>query len=114
MRFLLLANMLFELAIGFIMIYQPSLILAADNVLVVSLARSVGFFACIMGVFSGLLLKYSDNKEVLSVGMLVFLMFHAGFAYLQYLNFTTGLAPIQVVIIHGVFATGFLYYFSRN
>ncbi|MBY0424424.1 MAG: hypothetical protein K2Q22_02205 [Cytophagales bacterium] len=114
MRFLLLANFLFEAAIGAIMIYNPSLILPVDNELVVSLARSFGFVACILAVFSGLIIRHEENKELLSVGLLVFLLFHSGLAFLQYLNFQAGLAPIQVVVIHGIFAGGFLYYFSRN
>jgi uncharacterized protein with PQ loop repeat len=114
MRFLLLANFLFEGIIGIILIYQPSLILPSTDALVISWARSYGFAASILAVFSLLLIRHLDSKETLSVGLLVFLLFHAGIAFLQYLNFTNGIAPIQVVVIHGVFAAGFLYYFSRN
>lgn len=114
MRFLLLANFLFEISIGAILIYQPSLIHPSQDLVALYLSRTFGFLLCILAIWSILLLRYAENKELLSVGYLMFMLIHAGFAGIQYFYLGNGMASFQVVVIHGVFALGFLYYFSKN
>lgn len=114
MKILLLANTVFELLIGVIMLLAPSVFFpdianTGDNVeLSYALARGFAFAAIAMGGLSGLMVFRPLTPEVRFAGLGALAIFHLGLSVSQFLNVIAGLVPLPILIVHVIFALLFL------
>ncbi|MEA5574189.1 hypothetical protein [Calothrix sp. UHCC 0171] len=106
MRILLIANTIFEVGVGIVFLFFPTLIIK-DSALAISLLRIIGCGALAFGVLSLLMMNVTDIK-VLQPGLIALSIFHTGAAISQIYGLTNGTANIPVIIAHSLFAVSFL------
>ncbi|MBW4667970.1 MAG: hypothetical protein KME60_11200 [Cyanomargarita calcarea GSE-NOS-MK-12-04C] len=105
MRILLIANTIFEIGIGCLFLFFPTLLLK-DNDLSISLLRVIGCSALALGTLSFLMLSLTTTKE-LKPGLIALFTFHALVAIAQFSTFNDGITNKLVVIVHSLFAVSF-------
>jgi hypothetical protein len=104
---LLIANTIFEIAVGCVMLFFPTLLLSG-NELSISLSRVLGCNAFALSTLSLLMLKFRDDAQKLRLGLITFSIFHTLVAIAQFINFLDGTTGLPVVIIHSLFAVLFI------
>ncbi|AKG20552.1 hypothetical protein IJ00_03770 [Calothrix sp. 336/3] len=106
MRILLIANTIFEVGVGIVFIFFPTLVIK-DSALSISLLQIIGCGALAFGTLSFLMLKMTDFKS-LQPGLITLSIFHTGAAISQLYGLTNGTASIPVIIAHSLFALSFI------
>ncbi|MBD2609297.1 hypothetical protein H6G81_33550 [Scytonema hofmannii FACHB-248] len=106
MRMLLIANTIFEIGIGCVFLFFPTL-LTLNSQLSISLLRVIGCGALSLGTLSFLMLSLTDKKE-LKPGLIALSIFHSLVAVAQIYSFIGGMANTLVIIIHSLFAVSFI------
>lgn len=106
LKALLIANTVFEGAIGMIMLFASQVFFKGGNELTVAVARSFGFAALAIATLSlTMLLTKNDNSRH---GLITLAVFHIGLTISQAINFQQNIAPLPVVLIHLIFAILFI------
>lgn len=108
MQFLLIANTIFEGAIGFLMIFMPETLFLNANELSLALARTFGFAAIAISMLSLIIYSSSERREVLLGGYTSLALFHSGLTLAQAINFFQGFTSFPIVVAHGTFAVLFV------
>ena len=106
MRMLLTANTVFEIGIGCIFLFFPTLLIL-DSQLSISLLRVIGCGALSLGTLSFLMLDLTDKKE-LKPGLIALSIFHSLVASAQIYSFLGSMINTLVIIVHSVFALLFI------
>ena len=106
MRILLIANTVFEIGIGCIFLFFPTLLIL-DSQLSISLLRVIGCGALSLGTLSFLMLDLTDKKE-LKPGLIALSIFHSLVASAQIYSFLGSMINTLVIIVHSVFAVLFI------
>jgi len=106
MRILLIANTVFEIGIGCVFLFFPSL-LTQDSQLSISLLRVIGCGALSLGTLSFLMLDMTDKKE-LKPGLIALSIFHSLVALSQIYSFVGSMINTLVIIVHSLFAVLFI------
>ncbi len=106
MRILLIANTIFEVGIGCLFLFFPTL-LTLDSQLSISLLRVIGCGALSLGTLSFLMLDLTDKKE-LKPGLIALSTFHSLVAIAQIYSFIGGMTNTLVIIVHSLFAVSFI------
>ncbi|MEZ4772997.1 MAG: hypothetical protein R3D00_07435 [Bacteroidia bacterium] len=120
MKILLLANTVFELLVGILMlavptVFFPDLAHTGDQLaLSQALVRGFAFAALAMAGLSGFMVIRPLTPEVKFSGLGALAIFHLGLSITQLLNVINGLVPVPVLIIHAIFAVFFLGTFIWN
>lgn len=120
MKILLLANTVFELLVGILMLAVPSVFFpdlahsAHQFDLSQALVRGFAFSALAIATLSGLMVFRPLTAEVKFSGLGALAIFHLGLTITQLLNVINGLVPVPVLIIHAIFAVFFLGTFIWN
>lgn len=106
MRIILIANTIFEIAIGCLFILFPTLLIKDSN-LSISLLRVIGCGALSLGTLSFLMLRLNEPKE-LKPGLIALSTFHTLVAVAQIYSYIDGTANIPAIIAHSLFALSFI------
>jgi len=106
-QLLFIANTIFEIAIGCVMLFFPTLLLRG-NELSISLSRVLGCNAFALGTLSLLILVFRNDIQTIKIGLLTFSIFHTLVAIAQFINFLDGSTGLPVVIVHSLFAVFFI------
>ncbi len=106
MRIILIANTIFEIAIGCLFLLLPTL-LVKDNDLSISFLRIIGCGALYEGTLSFLMLGLTEKKE-LKPGLIALSTFHTGAAFAQIYSSTNSITSTLVIIAHSLFAVSFI------
>jgi hypothetical protein len=105
MRILLIVNTIFQIGIGCVLLFFPTL-LFKDSTLLISLLRIIGCGSLALGTLSFLMLDLTDVKA-LKPGLVALCVFHVGAIVSQIYSLTNGTANIAVIIVHSLFAVSF-------
>ncbi|MBD2526632.1 hypothetical protein [Nostoc sp. FACHB-133] len=105
MRMLLIANTVFEIGIGCVFLFFPTL-LNLDSQLSISLVRVIGCGALSLGTLSFLMLDLTDKKE-LKPGLIALSIFHSLVSSAQIYSFLGSMINTLIIIVHSVFAVLF-------
>jgi hypothetical protein len=106
LRILLIANTIFEIGIGCIFLFFPTLLLK-DSLLSISLLRIIGCGALALGTLSFLMLDLTD-KKALKPGLITLSIFHSLAAISQIYSSIDSMNNTFVIIIHSLFAASFI------
>lgn len=106
MRIILILNTFFEIAIGCLMFFFPTLLLKDSN-LAISLLRVIGSGALALGTLSFLMLSLSKPKELKS-GLITLCSFHSLVAISQVINLSNNIISIVVFLVHSLLAVLFI------
>jgi hypothetical protein len=109
-KYLLFANAALEGVIGLIFIFYPQLIKSLPGLQatagldgVTMLINMYGVAAITLALFSILLSRQKYNPEALSMGVVVFLVFHIGLATTQFIHNP----DFRPAVLHSLLAIGF-------
>jgi hypothetical protein len=109
-KYLLFVNAALEGAIGLMFLFYPQVLkslpglqLSEGQSGVDMLIRMYGVAALALGLFSLLLSRQKYNPEALSMGVVVFLVFHIGLSGTQFFHNP----DIRPAILHALLAIGF-------
>jgi len=111
MRLLLIANTIFEFAVGVAMILVSFGIAGATSNLAIALARVLAGNALGLGALSWALIYSSSDRKA---GLIALAVFHSAVAIAQIVNLVGGIVPFPVVIVHGVFAFLFIFFSFKS
>ena len=108
MKTLLIANTLFEGAVGILAIAAPLLLWAAADGLGVSIARAFGCALLAAALLSALALRNLDNRAAMILALAPLAFMHVALAVAEFSAFLQGHALLPVVIVHSLFGLAFV------
>jgi hypothetical protein len=101
----LIANTIFEVVVGCLFLFFPTLLLKES--LPISLLRVIGCGALALGLLSFFMLNLTEKKE-LKPGLIALSSFHTLVAFALIYSSNYSIINILVTIIHSLFAVSFI------
>ncbi len=108
MKYLLVANTLFECAVGILAISAPLLLWAAADGLGVSIGRAFGCALLAAALLSALALRSLKNRDAIVLALMTLSFMHVALAVAELSAFLGGFAPLPVAVVHALFGLAFL------
>jgi hypothetical protein len=114
LQILLIANTLFELGVGIVMIFFPAVLFQGDALpqSTMAIARILGCNAFALASLSWFMRGLTELRQ-LRVGLIALTVFHVTVSIAQFFNFLAG-SPIPVVIVHSLFAVAFVLFLRQS
>ncbi len=108
MKYLLVANTLFEGAVGILAIAAPLLLWAAADGLGVSIGRAFGCALLAAALLSALALRSLNNRDAILITLATLAFMHVALALAELSAFLGGFAPLPIAVVHALFGLAFL------
>lgn len=115
LQILLVANTLFEFAVGVVMIFFPAVLFQGIGLPLstIAIARILGCNALALASLSWFMRGLTELRQI-RVGLITLAVFHVTVSIAQFFNFLAGISPIPVAIVHSLFAVAFMFFLRQQ